>query len=183
MEPADTGSCAHSGILGTVPGLLGTLQAQEALKLLLDWPGDLRRDLLLVDVLSFSTRRLRRSRREDCPVCGTATPTNEPALPAAPEGLEVDAQSATLEEWRGRPIVDLRELGEPGHPLPPGHLVLQRPLSRLSFPDHGLPEGDLLLVCAHGVRSLWVTNRLRTLGHTRCRSLSGGMEGLRTRPI
>ncbi|MFA7329986.1 MAG: HesA/MoeB/ThiF family protein [Candidatus Delongbacteria bacterium] len=180
-QPAETEGCARRGILGTVPGLLGTLQAQEALKLLLGLPGDLRRELLLVDLLSFSTRRLRRHQHPDCPICGhVAHP--EPLLPNAnPELLEVDARDAELTEWRGRLLVDLREEGEPGRPLPAGHEILRAPLSGLRFPAHGLPtERELLVVCAHGVRSLWTVQRLRALGHARCWSLRGGMEGLGT---
>jgi molybdopterin/thiamine biosynthesis adenylyltransferase/rhodanese-related sulfurtransferase len=181
--PAEGPACAERGVLGPVPGLLGTLQALEALKLLLGLPGDLRRELLLVDLLSFSTRRLRRPRRLDCPVCGTDAPAAAPtasAPPADPDEWEVDPCDADLAEWRGTLVVDLREVGEPGWPLPEGHVLLNAPLSGLRFPEHGLPrDRDLLLVCAHGVRSLWVAARLRTQGHGRCWSLRGGMEGLR----
>ncbi len=178
--PEETEGCARRGILGTVPGLLGTLQAQEALKLLLELPGDLRRDLLLVDLLTFGTRRLRRSRRPDCPVCGHAAHP-APELPDVdPEQLEVDALDAGLTAWRDRLLVDLREEGEPGRPLPAGHEILHAPLSGLHFPAHGLPaDRELLVVCAHGVRSLWTVQRLRALGHAHCWSLHGGMEGLK----
>lgn len=179
--PPEPGACADTGILGTVPGLLGTLQAQEALKLLLDLPGDLRGHLLLVDTLNFSTRRLARARRAGCPVCDThAARTGESDAASAPANeIEVDPLSPALEEWRGRLLVDLREEGERGFPVPAGHDVLRRPLSALRFPAHGLPDRELLVICAHGVRSLWATTRLRALGHTRCWSLRGGMEGLR----
>lgn len=183
--PPEPATCADAGILGTVPGVVGTLQAQEAIKLLLGLSGDLRQHLLLVDLLDFSTRRLARARRSACPVCaplpiGIDPPVSAPPLPAPVEELEVDPAGPDLAEWRGALVVDLREPGEPGPPLPPGHEILACPLSALRFPDHGLPpERDLLLVCAHGVRSLWVAARLRALGRVRCWSLRGGMEGLR----
>ena len=183
--PPEPGACADTGILGTVPGLLGTLQAQEAIKLLLGLPGDLRGHLLLFDLLDFSTRRLARARRKRCPVCDAIVSQGAEARAPGPshadaDGIEVHPLSPTLEEWRGRLLVDLREEGEPGFPVPAGHQVLRRPLSELRFPAHDLPEGrDLLIVCAHGVRSLWVTTRLRALGHPRCWSLRGGAEGLR----
>jgi len=183
VHPPEPGACAEAGILGTVPGLLGTLQAQEALKLLLGLPGDLRRHVLLVDALDFSTTRLERRKRGDCPVCGQAAVAEGSRsisdAAARPDSWEVEAASLLRDEWRSRILVDLRERDEPGRPLPADHRVLHRPLSELGFPDHGLPvDHDLLLVCAHGVRSLWVCSRLRALGHQRNWSLRGGAEGL-----
>lgn len=180
QQPPEPQSCAQSGILGAVTGLVGSWQAVEALRQLLDLPARLDEDLLCVDALESQLRRIRRPRRPECPLCGSAAgstaATGEPELDLLE--LEVDGQPP-LANWRHALVVDLREVGEVGQSIPQGLEVLHRPLSSLRFPEHGLPaDRDLLVVCAHGVRSLWVTTRLRALGLARCWSLRGGMENL-----
>ncbi len=174
QQPPEASSCTRSGVLGAITGLVGSWQAVEALRLLLHLPHTLEEEMLLVDVRESSLRRVRRQRRQGCPAC---SPHPEiPVMAPHVDEQEVEGQDAQLSAWRHATVVDLREVGEPGCPIPPGLRVIHRPLSGLHFPDHGLPEDDLLVVCAHGVRSLWVVNRLRALGHERCWSLKGGME-------
>src|SRR5579883_2607235 len=61
------GNCAEAGVLGPVPGTFGTLQALEALKLLLDLPGQLADELLMLDLLTWDLTRVRTRRAADCP--------------------------------------------------------------------------------------------------------------------
>ncbi len=68
--PADAPSCAEAGVLGVMPGIVGCLQAAEALKYLLGIGGSLSRDLLLVDAIGMDFRKLRRQRDPDCADCG-----------------------------------------------------------------------------------------------------------------
>jgi len=70
VPPPEPAISAATGIVGTVPGVVGVLQAQAALLVLLGLPGGLDGHLLLVDLLEFTTRRVERSRRATCPVCG-----------------------------------------------------------------------------------------------------------------
>jgi adenylyltransferase/sulfurtransferase len=71
--PAGEGiaSCAESGVLGAIPALLGTMQALEAIKLLLGQPVASAEALLLVDGLSLQTTHIVRHRNAACPVCGS----------------------------------------------------------------------------------------------------------------
>lgn len=98
--------------------------------------------------------------------------------------MEVLAQDASLEEFYDYKVIDLREIGEPGFPLPAGlSNVVQIPLSGLKLPHPELdPSAKLLLVCAHGVRSLYVTASLRANGFVGAWSLKGGMEGVAEMP-
>src|SRR5580692_6255735 len=73
-EPPPPGlvpSCAEGGVLGVLPGLLGVIQATEAIKLILGKGESLVGRLLLVDALSMKFRELKLRKNPDCPVCGT----------------------------------------------------------------------------------------------------------------
>src|SRR5215212_869889 len=73
-EPPPPGlvpSCAEAGVLGVLPGLVGTIQATEAIKLILGVGATLAGRLLLVDALRMSFRTIRLRRDPDCPACGT----------------------------------------------------------------------------------------------------------------
>jgi molybdopterin/thiamine biosynthesis adenylyltransferase len=78
----DAPNCAEAGVLGVLPGVVGSLQASEALKLLLGIGAPLRGRLLLVDALGASFRTLGVSRDPACPGCGP------PSARRAPSGLE-----------------------------------------------------------------------------------------------
>lgn len=178
-RPDDFASCAEAGVLGAVAQLVGHWQALEAIGTLLDWSGGLAEDLLLIDLELQSTRRVRRHRRPDCPFCGEPEMTASPDAPRADLALlEVDPATPELAEFADWLVIDLREIGEPGPTIPAALAAEQRPLSALQMPDHGLPtDRDVLLVCAHGRRSLWAALQLRAAGLERCWSLRGGMNG------
>ena len=61
------GNCAEAGVLGPVPGIFGGLQAFEAMKLLLNLPGQLKDELLVLDLLTLSASRVRTKRASVCP--------------------------------------------------------------------------------------------------------------------
>ena len=72
-EPPPPGlvpSCAEGGVLGVLPGVIGTIQATETIKLILGAPGTLIGRLLLYDAWGMRFRELKLRRDPDCPVCG-----------------------------------------------------------------------------------------------------------------
>ncbi|MEM7531614.1 MAG: molybdopterin-synthase adenylyltransferase MoeB [Chloroflexota bacterium] len=68
--PGEVPSCAEGGVLGVLPGIMGSLQAIEAIKLLAEFGEPLVGKLLMVDTLDMSFRTLNVSKNPDCPVCG-----------------------------------------------------------------------------------------------------------------
>lgn len=182
-EPPDAsllGSCAESGVLGTVPGVLGTLQAHEALKLLLDLPGRRPGELLLVDLLDTSTQRLPIDPAAGCAVLGGCADVATRALAArAAEGdLERTFESLAAAVSAGFHLVDLREADERAA-SPSGVESQWKPYSAWSADLFTAPvTGPLLLICASGRRSAAAARSLRERGHTEAFSLTGGLRRL-----
>jgi adenylyltransferase/sulfurtransferase len=69
--PGEVPSCAEAGVLGVLPGIVGSIQAVEAIKLIIGKGDPLIGRLLMIDTLDMSFRTLRIQRNEECPVCGT----------------------------------------------------------------------------------------------------------------
>jgi adenylyltransferase/sulfurtransferase len=68
--PGEVPSCAEAGVLGVLPGIVGSLQAIEAIKLILGIGESLVGRLLLIDTLDMSFRTLNVQRNPACPLCG-----------------------------------------------------------------------------------------------------------------
>ncbi|SFB18418.1 Molybdopterin or thiamine biosynthesis adenylyltransferase [Poseidonocella pacifica] len=66
-------SCAEAGVVGTLPGVVGAMMANEAIKLITGAGASLRGDMLIYDALYGETRKVHLHRRDDCPVCGAGT--------------------------------------------------------------------------------------------------------------
>jgi sulfur-carrier protein adenylyltransferase/sulfurtransferase len=188
-EPPPPGlvpSCAEGGVLGVLPGVIGSLQALEALKRVLGVGEPLVGRLLLFDALRLRFRELALRKDPECPLCGPRRTIN--ALidyeafcgiggASAHPGPEVTARELNEVRARGeRPaILDVREPHEYEivH-LPESTLIPLRELpARLGELD---PRGDLVLLCHHGARSMQAVEVLRAAGFTHARSLAGGID-------
>jgi len=174
------GNCAEAGVLGPVPATLGALQAMQALKRLLGLDAGETPALVTVDLLTLETRRLAARRDPDCDhdSPGAAAPAV-----ASPDEAPLELEFATLVEAfeSGLELVDIREAWERAHDPPwlqiPSHL----PLSELVHGHAEFPaEGRYLVICAHGVRSLSLTEHLRSQGQAEVYSLRGGLASLRS---
>jgi len=160
------GNCAEAGVLGPVPGLVGTWQAFEVLRWLLGLEAP-REGVLTVDLLAGQTRFLRAPRAADCPEHALQQPvtTGPPLeLPSLAEGLA-----------RGLCVVDVRDAAEAAaNPLSVAHhhlpmAALLQDLQQLPAAEHGW-----LFVCVRGMRSRSVAAACRESGHAAAYSLSGG---------
>jgi adenylyltransferase/sulfurtransferase len=187
--PGAVPSCAEGGIVGAVAGFMGTLQAVEAVKVLLGAGETLANRLLLFDALGGEVRALRWNRNPACPVCGDAPtitelidyeefcglPGRAHAPTAAEEALpEVDAEGARRLVGAGAQLIDVREPWEwamtriPGATLIPMGEVMQR-TSEID------PRRPVVVHCAVGARSAKVVDLLRQAGYPNVFNLAGGI--------
>jgi len=179
------GNCAEAGVLGPVPGTFGSLQAFEALKLLLDLPGQLGNELLVLDLLTLSISRVRAKRAANCPEhaqlalagarAGSTSTTPHGATP-----IEVAFESLDEAAAAGFEIVDVREPRELAETPTPAANARHIPLAELLYGKTANLKagGRTLLVCASGRRSLAAAQELRSRGLAEVYSLRGGINQL-----
>jgi adenylyltransferase/sulfurtransferase len=174
------GNCAEAGVLGPVPGTFGSLQAFEALKLILELPGQLGEELLVLDLLTLSIARIRSKRAQDCPEHARRSGTPSDRQPADSAQLEVNFDSLDAALAAGFEIVDIREPREVAEIPTPAVKVRHIPMAELLHGQPAFaPAGKSLLVCASGRRSLAATQELRSRGLHSIYSLRGGITELK----
>jgi adenylyltransferase/sulfurtransferase len=188
QEPPPPGlvpSCAEGGVLGVLPGIIGSIQALETIKLVLGAGTSLAGRLLLFDALRLRFRELALRKDPDCPLCGANRSIHElvdyeafcgVAAPP-PAGSEVTPTELQRELEAGRPIVvvDVRE----PHEWQIVHLDGARliPLGELPARLRELDgHTDIVTHCHHGARSLRALEILRGAGFSKVRSLAGGID-------
>ncbi|WP_336884796.1 HesA/MoeB/ThiF family protein [Frateuria defendens] len=183
-SPEAVGSCVLSGVLGPVPGVLGAMQAMEALKILLDLPRPKNATLALVNLLDNTIQHLGMDTTAGCAAHGGCTHQARAALRRAQDQREMDLSFHSLAEAvaAGFQLVDVREANEiaalplPGVPsrhVPSGEIAVHAQVLR--------NEGRYLLICASGRRSAHAVQRLRAEGVENVYSLAGGLAALSLR--
>jgi sulfur-carrier protein adenylyltransferase/sulfurtransferase len=191
-EPPPPGlvpSCAEGGVLGVLPGLIGTIQATETIKLILGAGEPLIGRLLLVDALRMQFRTVKLRKDPDCPACGTRTirelvdyddfcGVTEANAAAAAEGLvpemtprELDAR---LRRGEDLDVVDVREPHEWEIARIPGARLV--PLATLAEALPTLDSArDIVVHCKTGGRSAKAVRQLQAAGYRRVWNLAGGI--------
>jgi len=155
------GNCATAGVLGVLPGVLGTLQATEAIKLITGVGTTLTGRMLIYDALEMRFDELRTARRPDCPVCGDSPTIFEPKdAPMANDGVPQGVRRLSAADLNdllhtsAKPLlIDVREVDE----FEAGHLpgALHIPLGELPARLHEIPRGAApVFMCRSGGRSL-----------------------------
>jgi len=180
-------SCAEAGVLGVIPGLVGTIQATEAIKMLLGLGDALVGRLLTIDVMTMAFRTIEIRRDPECPACGTreitelidydefcgVAPTGEPMRSAVSE-IQPSQLAERLEGGEELEIIDVREPYEwqLGH-IPGARLV---PLGRIAAEIPLLDKRrETILYCKVGVRSMFAAKQLADAGVSEVRNLAGGI--------
>ena len=193
-EPPPPGlvpSCAEGGVLGVLPGVIGVIQATEAIKLLTGIGEPLIGRFLLYDALKMRFREFKVPRDPDCPVCGahpTVTalidyeqfcgihpaPTESPVT--ALNGYEISTVElkARLDRGDKLRIIDVREPNEFQINRIPGAELI--PLGELPrrYAELDTTE-ELVMQCKMGGRSAKAADYLRSVGFTRVLNLTGGI--------
>jgi adenylyltransferase/sulfurtransferase len=176
-------------VLGVLPGLIGTVQATEAIKLILGIGDTLAGRLLLVDALRMSFRTIRLRRDPECPACGTRELTSlidydefcgTRSATVDPErsiGVrEITPRELTDRLRRADPIdlIDVREPYEWRIARIEGARLI--PLGRIEAASSDLSrDREIVLYCHHGFRSRAAAEVLMAHGFDRVWNLSGGI--------
>jgi adenylyltransferase/sulfurtransferase len=192
--PPETGSvpgCGEAGVLGALCGVIGSLQALEAIKLITGIGRSLVGRLLTYNALTQDFQTLTLPRDPACPLCGTtpcitrliatsgaasSTPLPSP-MPAEDYPLEISVTEAKRlldESPCGVLLVDVREPYEVAIAGVRGAELI--PMAQIPAQVHALPRDEhLLIMCHHGGRSMRVTQFLRAQGYTAVSNIAGGI--------
>ncbi len=180
--------CAEGGVLGVLPGLVGTLQATEAVKLILGRGSTLIGRLLLVDAMEMAFRDMSIRRDEGCPVCGT-DPTIDTLIDYEEFcGVPATSRPMVSAEWNITPaelkarldaggrarLIDVRteEEWKICRLEAATFIPLQDLPARAAELD---PRDELVLYCRVGIRSAHAVAYLRDAGFERAMNLEGGL--------
>ena len=187
-EPPPPGlvpSCAEGGVLGVLPGMVGTIQATEAIKLLLGIGRPLVGRLLLFDALELKFREVRLRPDPGCPICGEQ-PTIDKLIDyeqfcgvGQVEEKEVAEVTVTqlqqeLEAGRDLVVLDVRNPYEIDICRLEGSIVIPLPVL-MNRVDELDPEKEMVVHCRSGVRSATAIRQLQGRGFSKMRNLKGGI--------
>lgn len=188
-EPPPPGlvpSCAEAGVLGVLPGIVGTIQATEAIKLILGQGEPLIGRLLLIDALTMQFRTIELRRDPECPACGTREIRELIDYEAfcgvhSPESVEdkiadISPQELAQRMERGDDIqlIDVREQWEWDIARIPGATLI--PLGSIVDAASSLDRNrETVLYCKVGMRSLHAAEELADRGFTKLANLNGGI--------
>ena len=184
-EPPPPGlipSCAEGGVLGVLPGIIGTIQATETIKLLLGIGEPLIGRFLIYDALRMRFREVRLPKDPDCPVCGSNPSIRTlrsydqfcaPA-PSSNDDMTVADLKSRIDRGTAPTVIDVREPSEHQICRIPGAILI--PLGDLAEKAHELdPGAEIVLHCKSGSRSARATKLLRERGFANARNLQGGI--------
>lgn len=179
-------SCAEGGVLGVLPGVMGSLQATEALKILLRVGSPLVGRMISYDALTMTFSDFQLQRDPDCALCGTHPTIRElkeqlqSRTPA--EALVEELSPRDLEKWRYNKqkfrLIDVREpnelavcqiIGAEAKPL--NEVLAAKTLAQLGLQD----SDSIVTFCKSGRRSQLAGQHLKSLGLSQIRSLQGGI--------
>jgi len=194
-EPPDAGSvpsCAEAGVLGVLPGIMGSLQAMEAIKIILGCGTPPLGRLIHYDALNTSFREFKLRRDPECPLCGEnpsithlidyeqncSSKTKPTNMMENQDEISVEQLKSKLDESFNGLLLDVRESWEYGA----SHIDAARHVPMGEIPEF-IPElkamgeeQELLIICKSGGRSGRVMDYLVDQGFTSVYNVTGGMD-------
>ncbi len=189
-EPPPPGlvpSCAEGGVLGVLPGIIGSIQALETIKWIIGAGDSLVGRLLLFDALKLRFRELELRKDPACPLCGSNPSIRELidyeafcGIGAEPsyEGPEISAEELKVELDRKGGELVLIDVREP-HEWEIAHIEGARLIPLNQLPERlGELNGhsEIVTHCHHGARSMKALEILKGAGFSKVRSLAGGID-------
>jgi len=196
-EPGSIPNCEEAGVFGALCGVVGSLQAMEAIKFLLGLEQNLMGRLLVIESLAMRFRTLRLKKEPACPLCGThptilklseenyefSCRTEEGEMP--PGGVENEDSGHPIEvgveeakKWLDSEnppyLIDVREPFETDVcQISGSHHI---PMRDVPAAVEALPrDRSILIYCHHGQRSIMAARFLREKGFQKAASLAGGI--------
>jgi adenylyltransferase/sulfurtransferase len=189
-EPPPPGlvpSCAEGGVLGVLPGIVGTIQANEVLKVILGAEGILLNRLLLFDAWKMKFRELKLKKNPDCPICGENATIKELIdyeefcglnLPTETPVLEEITVSELNEQIKNNPEVQIIDVREPHEyeigKIPHSKLI---PLAQVVARQKEIDQSRTAVIqCKSGGRSAKAIQALQDAGYKgKLLNLKGGI--------
>jgi molybdopterin/thiamine biosynthesis adenylyltransferase/rhodanese-related sulfurtransferase/molybdopterin converting factor small subunit len=194
-EPPPPGlvpSCAEGGVLGVLPGVIGTIQATEAVKIIMGIGEPLIGRFLIYDALRMKFRELKLKKDPDCPVCGThptitelidyeqfcgVAPAPEPSMTAQESNeteIDVKELKRKMDAKEDFYLLDVREPNEYKIGKIPGSTLI--PLGEVPQRFQEIPKDKEIVVhCKMGGRSAKAAAFLRQQGFKTVKNLKGGI--------
>ncbi|MGN0384819.1 MAG: molybdopterin-synthase adenylyltransferase MoeB [Lachnospiraceae bacterium] len=171
-------TCSEGGTLSSLPGIIGSIQATEVLKLIIGIGENLSGKLLVIDSLYLHSGIFKVNKKENCPICGShpsifavedfdyedfcGLKQNDEEVPV--EGIEADELARRIENGEPLTIVDVREPHERAIHRFPDAIVI--PIGQLARRQKELnPDVDTIFICKEGKRSILAINTLREAGY------------------
>ncbi len=200
-EPPPPGlvpSCAEGGVLGILPGIIGTLQAAETVKLIIGEGNPLIGRLLFLDVLEMQPREMKLRKDPNCPICGVNATIKElidyeefcgigrgelgqeeTTIRDDSEEYKVEINIDQFKEMRDNGnefvLLDVREYHEYDIANFEGSVLI--PLGEIEDRlDELNPEDEIVVHCHHGGRSMKATMYLKDKGFSNVKNLAGGID-------
>jgi adenylyltransferase/sulfurtransferase len=184
-------SCVDAGIIGAVAGILGNMQALEAIKHILELPSAIKEHVLYFDLSDYSVRKVHCYKNTNCPLCSKKHSDFNSYWQSQ---SAIDQENNILEKWeinildlavseiKKFQLIDIREPHEIKNTFLKqllGVSCQEIPLSKFDLDKFALnPLDKYLVICQKGIRSKKLVQDLRNKGLTNVYSVEGGMDAV-----
>ena len=177
-------NCSEAGVLGVLPGIMGTLQAMETIKIILDIGDVCSEHLLLYDALSTSFRKMKIKSKSSCKLCGENPEIK--SIRSISKDQVNQVEPIKIIEWDVKKLFQARKSGKSplvldvreAYELKIASLsdVIHIPMNEVGLRTAEIPtDQEIVVMCRSGKRSLKVCEQLLSLGYDRVYNLRGGI--------